>query len=205
MATSREQRRGLSKLRDTYERMIDGWLRPVGHGWRLTDNQGRVYPLNNTDGDQLSREAKAKIDELFLGLEGQVWYMMIPAVAVAILGLVMLDQLALYGAMPAAVYFVPCLMFLLKDFFTEIQFAIAMNRWREELACRARAACGRANESGDYSLWKDTRLGVWAGWVLVGPGTLALMIPNHPAISLAGFGFAMIGTFILRRHYGVTG
>jgi hypothetical protein len=205
MPTAREHARGIAKLRETYDRMIDGWLRPGRNGWLLTDNQGRVYPLSTSDGERLRVKARTKIDELFLELEGSVWYMMIPAVAVAMLGLLMLDQLAFYGAMPAAVYFVPCLMFLFKDVITEIRFALAMSRWREELAAKARAACGKSHETGDYSIWNDERLGAWMGWALFGPGLPLMLIPIDPLVTMLGIGLTFLGVYQLRAHYGVTG
>lgn len=205
MANAREHRRGLAKLRDTYERLIDGWLRRTPTGWQLTDNQGRDYPLSMEDGAQFYREAHAKIDELFASLEGKAWYMMIPAALVAVLGLRMVDQFALYGTMPVAVYFLPCLLFVFKDVIAEVQFAIEMNRWRSELAARARAACGREAEGQDYSLLKDQRLGAWIGWALLGPSAVGLLIPIGVVFNLTCFGAALIGTEVLRRHYGVTG
>jgi hypothetical protein len=204
MTTAREHRAGLGKLRQTYERTIDGWLRPGLNGWRFTDNQGRVYRLDETDGQQLQAEARAKIDALFDSLEGQAWYMIIPAMLVGFLGIRMADEFVLYGAMPTAVYFLPCLAFVFKDVIGEVRFAWELNQWRNEIAVRLRQASGREDETGQYSLLKDDRLMVWIGWALFGPGLIGFMLLHW--ITGVGFlclGMTVAGIFTLRVAYGV--
>ena len=204
MATARDTSYGLGELRDTYERVIDGWLRRGLNGWRFTDNQGRVYRLDDAQGEQLHREAHDKVAELFAGLEGQAWYMLIPAMLVGFLAIKMSDEFLLYDAMPTAVYFVPCLLFLFKDVIREISFAWAMNKWREELAQRIRVQQGREAEGHDYSLWRDERLMVWIGWALFGPGLVIAMLlyDNFDTFFLA-IGMMVAGAFVLRSAYGL--
>lgn len=202
MATARDNSYGLGELRNTYERTIDGWLRQGLNGWRFTDNQGNVYRLDDAEGERLCREAHDKVDELFAGLEGQAWYMLVPAMLVGMLGLGMADEFLLYGAMPTAVYFVPCLLFLFKDVIREISFAFAINKWRGELAQRIRAAQGREAEGHDYSLWRDERLMVWIGWALFGPGlALAMLFFENGEALLLGICMLVAGAYVLRSAY----
>lgn len=206
MANARETAAGLGDLRRTYERTIDGWLRPGLNGWRFTDTQGRVYRLDDEDGRQIHAAALEKIDELFASLEGQVWYMLIPAVLVGMLGLRMADEFLLYGAMPTAIYFVPCLMFLFKDVIAEVRFAIAMNRWRGDLARHLRAASGESEANDEYSLLNDTRLGVWIGWALLGPGMIGtLLFYGNAELLFLSLGMLGAGTFVLRGAYNIDG
>lgn len=204
MTTAREHSAGLGKLRQTYERTIDGWIRPGLNGWRFTDNQGRVYSLDEEDGQQVRALALAKVDELLSSLEGQVWYMLIPAMLVGLVGIKMLDELALFGAMPTAVYFAPCLLFLCKDVINEIRFAWDMNTWRGELAERVRQATGREDETAQYSLFNDERMMVWIGWALLAPGLIGFMLFYE---SLEGFVLclcmSLAGAFTLKAAYGV--
>ncbi len=204
MTTAREHHAGLGKLRQTYERTLNSWLRPAGSGWRFTDTQGRVYPLSSEDGEELHRIAHEQLDDMFSSLEGQVWYMLIPAMLVGMLAVRMTDEFVLYGAMPTAVYFVPCLMFLFKDVITEIRFIWAMTKWRDELARQLRQAMGREHEAADYSLFKDERLLVWIGWCLFGPGLVGFMLfyDNFEAFFLC-LGMTGAGAFTLKAAYGV--
>jgi hypothetical protein len=204
MTTAREHSAGLGKLRQTYELTIDGWIRPSGNGWRFTDNQGRVYRLDDEDGPQVQALARAKVDELFSSLEGQVWYMLIPAMLVSMLGIKMLDELAMYGAMPTAVYFAPCLLFLFKDVINEVRFAWEMNKWRGELAVRVRQANGREHETAQYSLLKDDRMMVWIGWALLAPGLIGFMLfYESPEAFFLFLCMSVAGAFVLRTAYGV--
>ncbi len=196
----------LSELRATYDRTIDGWLRPWQGGWRYTDTQGEVYRLSAEDGDRIHRAAREQIDELFAGMEGQSWLMIIAAIAVGFLGIRMADEYALYGAIPTVVYFVPFLGILCKDVVAELRFAWAMSKWRSNLTKLIRAEQGRSDERRTYSLFKDERLGVWTGWALFGPGMIGFLIAYDYGDAFFLFlGMMGAGIFVLRGAYGLDG
>lgn len=206
MSFGQNTRPELSELRATYDRTIDGWLRPYQGGWRFTDTQGEVYRLSVEDGDRIHRAAREQIDELFAGLEGQSWFMVIAAMAVGFLGLKMADEFVLYGAMPTGVYFVPFLTFLFKDVIAELRFAWAMNKWRGDLAKLIRSEQGQGEQRQTYSLFNDERLGVWIGWALFGPGMIGFLVAYDYGDAFFLFlGMMGAGIFVLRGAYGFDG
>ncbi|MFM5918192.1 MAG: hypothetical protein ACKOOL_11765 [Novosphingobium sp.] len=204
MANAREHAAGLGQLRQTYERGIEGWIRRGINGWRFTDTQGNLFRLDEAEGQALHQAAQAKVDELFGSLEGSVWYMLIPAVLVGMLGLRMVDEFALYGMMPTAVYFVPCLAFLFKDAVNEVRFAWAMNNWRGEIARALRERDGGEQAFAPYSLLRDTRLMPWIGYALFGIGMIGFFLAYEDGELFVFFLCLMgAGAFVLRSAYNV--
>ncbi len=206
MSFGQNTRAGLSELRGTYDRTVDGWLRPDQGGWRFTDTQGEVYRLSAEDGDRIHHAARERIDELFASLEGQSWLLVVAAMVVGFLGLKMADEFVLYGAMPTGVYFVPCLLFLCKDVIAEVQFAWAMNKWRGDLAKLIRSELGCGDQRQAYSLFNDERLGVWIGWALFGPGMIGFLVAyDYGEAFFLFLGMMGAGIFVLRAAYGLDG
>jgi hypothetical protein len=171
MISDREDRAGLTALRQTYLRMVESAVRQGTSGWRFYDNQGRSFALSDDEGETLADEARSEVNRLMRGLDGNSWVMMIPAVLVGMFGLKMASEFHLIGAMPTAVYFVPCLLFLFKDAGAEVRYLFTAMHWREDIADRLRARDGRSHEKCSYAWFFDPRL---AGWVLKGAGIAAL-------------------------------
>ena len=116
MSSEREERAGLTKLRQTYERMNDAAIRQTERGWRFYDNQGRSFELSPTEGAELHKAGQTRVDELMRSLNGNSWLILIPAVLTIMLGMRMAAEFEAVGAMPTALYFVPCLLFFLQRY-----------------------------------------------------------------------------------------
>jgi hypothetical protein len=194
MSDERETRAGLVKLRQTYERQVDSWIRRDDSGWRFYDNQGRRFVLSAEEGKALHRQAREQVDRLIGGLEGNSWLMLVPAVLVGVLALRLAAEFALVRALPSAVYFVPCVLFLFKDVTAEIRFALSMQHWREEQAKLLRARDGREHEAASYSWLFDPRLGTWAAGAMgcLALGALAIFSKDWAAILLIALGLPLV-------------
>lgn len=196
MSSEREERAGLTKLRQTYERMNDAAIRQTDRGWRFYDNQGRSFELSPTEGAELHKAGQTRVDELIRGLEGSSWLIMIPAALTMMLGMRMAREFEAFGAMPSALYFLPCLLFFCKDITAEIQFAFATMKWRETQANIFRQRDGREHEKQTYSFIFDPRMLLWVTSAMVLLGLIGLLVlAGMPPIAtvLVGLGAGLVG------------
>lgn len=196
MSSEREERAGLTKLRQTYERMNDAAIRQTERGWRFYDNQGRSFELSPTEGAELHKAGQTRVDELMRSLNGNSWLILIPAVLTIMLGMRMAAEFEAVGAMPTALYFVPCLLFFCRDIIAEIEFAFSAMKWREVQADIFRRRDGREHEKYSYAVVFDPRLLLWVASALVVLGLIGLLVfTGLPPIATAavGLGLGLVG------------
>ena len=196
MSLEREERVGLTKLRQTYERMNEAAIRQTVSGWRFYDNQGRSFELSPTEGAELHKAGQTRVDELIRSLDGNSWLILIPAALTMMLGMRMASEFEAVGAMPTALYFMPCLLFFFKDVIAEIEFALSMMKWREAQADIFRQRDGREHEKHSYSVVFDPRLMLWVTSAMAVLGLIGLLVlAGIPPIAtvLVGLGLGLVG------------
>ena len=199
--TARLERAGLGQLHATYRKQVDAWIRPVEGRWRFVDNTGRGHWMNHEQGAALHEAAHHRVDELFSGMDGSSWKLVITAFVLSEAALWILGQFSAAGGLPGIVYVLPLALYFFKDTIAEIEYDFAMNRLRADMA-RQLGGSRPSDAAGAFlfELSASNLLLAGGAALLVTAGLASQVVAGQTVLlkTLVCAGLALVGGLLLK-------